>query len=213
MRYWLAAACSFTRWRQKKSCFSWIHIIPSLVSSFPEFHIRHCALASLWSSSSERCWAYNLKSAYCEISQEGWSSASTFFRTATTCSSSLTAFFTYPSTWYAIGGACCNVSREGWSSVLLFVSPASLYIMARLCMELMVSGCSLPSTLFPVSITCTCNSPASFQRHCYRYVEVKLAMLLIKCRLYIAAHQFQSKNYQLSISRLPKGHRWRSNNK
>jgi hypothetical protein len=49
---------------------------------------------------------------------------------------------------------------------------------ARLCMLVSVSGCSSPSTLFVVSITCTNSFSASFHRPWFEYVNARLAMLL-----------------------------------
>ena len=52
--------------------------------------------------------------------------------------------------------------------------PCHFQVKARLFMLLSVSGCSSPSTLFLVSITCTSISSASFQRPWFQYVEAQI---------------------------------------
>src|SRR5947199_260744 len=59
-----------------------------------------------------------------------------------------------------------------------FSPPFFLHVNARLPMLVSVSGCSAPSTLFLVSITCTNSSSASFHRPWFLNVDARLAMLV-----------------------------------
>ena len=53
-----------------------------------------------------------------------------------------------------------------------------VHVCARLPILLSVSGCSSPSTLFLVYITCTSSSSASFHRPCFQYVDARLVILV-----------------------------------
>ena len=77
-----------------------------------------------------------------------------------------------------------NISRQNLRCCFTFplnfyiLQPWDLLVNARFVMLVSVSRCSSPSTLFLVSITCTCSSSASFYRSWFLDVDARIAILI-----------------------------------